>query len=107
MYMYFVKSGTRKLVNSLLVCLPSQFSGGALVTRHQGKEVRFDWSSSAQEPMQKVSWAAFSSDVELEVLPVTDGWVIPRQINRQNAFAFQISTKLCKLVPSMKLSHLT
>ena len=37
-----------------------------------GKEVRFDWSSSAQEPMQKVSWAAFSSDVELEVLPVTD-----------------------------------
>ncbi len=34
-------------------------------------------------------------------------WVIPRQINRQNAFAFQISTKLCKLVPSMKLSHLT
>ena len=53
------------------MCLPTQFSGGALVTRHQGKEVRFDWSSSAQEPMQKVSWAAFFSDVELEVLPVT------------------------------------
>ena len=36
--------------------------------------VRFDWSSSPQNPMQKVSWAAFFSDVEHEVLPVTDGY---------------------------------
>ena len=62
-----------QMFGSLVVCLPTQFSGGALVTRHQGKEVRFDWSSSAHEPMQKVSWAAFFSDVEHEVLPVTDG----------------------------------
>ena len=31
--------------------------------------------------------------------------VIPCQINKQNAFAFQISTKLGRLVPSMKLFH--
>ena len=61
-----------QMFGSLVVCLPTQFSGGALVTRHQGREVRFDWSSSPQKPMQKVSWAAFFSDVEHEVLPVTD-----------------------------------
>jgi len=63
-----------QMFGSLVVCLPTQFSGGALVTRHQGREVRFDWSSSPQKPMQKVSWAAFFSDVEYEVLPVTDGY---------------------------------
>ena len=63
-----------QMFGSLVVCLPTQFSGGALVTRHQGREVRFDWSSSPQKPMQKVSWAAFFSDVEHKVLPVTDGY---------------------------------
>ena len=36
-----------------------------------------------------------------------DKWVIQCQINKQNAFAFQISTKLGRLVPSMKLLHHT
>ncbi len=54
---------------SLVVSLPSQFTGGALVTRHQGREVTFDWSSSPDA----THWAAFCSDVELEVLPVTSG----------------------------------
>jgi len=63
------------MFGSLVVCLPTQFSGGALVTGHPspGKEVCFDWSSSAHEPLQKVLWAVFFSDVEHEVLPVTDG----------------------------------
>lgn len=65
---------SNQMFGSLVVCLPSQFTGGALVTRHQGQEVRFDWSSSPQSPMQKVSWAAFFSDVEHEVLPVSDGY---------------------------------
>ena len=34
-------------------------------------------------------------------------WVIPCQINKQNAFAFQISTKLGRLVPSGKLLNHT
>ena len=29
-----------QMFGSLVVCLPTQFSGGALVTRHQGREVR-------------------------------------------------------------------
>ena len=62
-----------EMFGSLVVCLPTQFTGGELVTHHKGQEIRFDWSSTPQCPMQKVSWAAFFSDVEHEVLPVTKG----------------------------------
>ena len=58
-----------EMFGSLVVSLPSQFEGGALVTRHQGREVRFDWSSSSTT----AQWAAFYGDVEHEVLPVTRG----------------------------------
>ena len=58
-----------EMFGSLVVSLPSQFEGGALVTRHQGRDVRFDWSSSSTT----AQWAAFYSDVEHEVLPVTNG----------------------------------
>ena len=62
-----------EMFGSLVVCLPTQFTGGELVTRHKGREIRLDWSSTPQSPMKKVSWAAFFSDVEHEVQPVTDG----------------------------------
>ena len=55
-----------EMFGSLVVCLPSQFTGGALVTRHQ---LTFDWSSSPGS----AQWASFFSDVEHEVLPVTSG----------------------------------
>ncbi|XP_064403850.1 uncharacterized protein LOC135349272 [Halichondria panicea] len=58
-----------KMFGSLVVSLPSQFTGGALVTRHQGHTMTFDWSSSPTT----TQWAAFYSDVEHEVLPVTSG----------------------------------
>ncbi len=57
------------MFGSLVVSLPSQFTGGALVTRHQGHTMTFDWSSSSTT----TQWAAFYSDVEHEVLPVTSG----------------------------------
>ena len=60
---------TKEMFGSLVVCLPSQFTGGALVTRHQGRQVTFDWSSSPNA----THWASFFSDVEHEVLPVTSG----------------------------------
>ncbi len=62
-------SCSKDMFGSLVVCLPSQFTGGALVTRHQGCKVTFDWSSS---PVI-THWAAFFSGVEHEVLPVTSG----------------------------------
>ena len=61
------------MFGSLVVCLPTQFTGGALVTRHKGEEKVFDWSSSPEDPLNVVCWAAFFSDVEHEILPVTSG----------------------------------
>lgn len=45
------------------------FSGGALVVRHGGRKVTCDWS---KDPVS-IQWAAFFSDCEHEVLPVTQG----------------------------------
>lgn len=81
------------MFGSLVVCLPSQFTGGALVTRHDGLTTTYDWSSSScvsapdvqtravtrararalAEPRADVRWAAFFGDVEHEILPVTAG----------------------------------
>ena len=61
------------MFGSLVICLPTQFSGGALVTRHGDQEVVFDWSSLPDYPMSEVCWAAFFSDVEHEILPVIAG----------------------------------
>ena len=69
------------MFGSLVVCLPSQFSGGALVTRHNGQEFIYDWSSPADDPVQKVQWAAFFSDVRHEILPVTKGYRITLTFN--------------------------
>ena len=60
---------SKEMFGSLVVCLPSQFTGGALVTRHQDHQGTFDWSSSPNA----THWASFFSDVEHEVLPVTSG----------------------------------
>ena len=43
--------------------------GGELMVRHNGREVKFDWSGDSQD----IQWAAFYSDCEHEVLPVTSG----------------------------------
>lgn len=61
------------MFGSLVVCLPSQFSGGALVTRHNGQQCVYDWSSRTDDQAQKIQWAALFSDVEHEILTVTDG----------------------------------
>ena len=67
------------MFGSLVVCLPSQFTGGSLVTRHQGQEVTYDWSSPTSDPV--IQWAAFFSDVEHEILPVTNGYRVTLTYN--------------------------
>ena len=57
------------MFGSLVVCLPSHFKGGELVMRHQRHQVTFDWSTAPA-----TYWAAFFSDVEHEILPVTSGY---------------------------------
>ena len=61
------------MFGSLVVCLPTQFSGGALAARYGDQVVIFDWSSLPDDPLSEVCWAAYFSDVEHEILPVTSG----------------------------------
>ena len=68
----------QEMFGSLVVCLPSRFTGGTLSVRHQNKELVCDWSSN---PAQKIQWAAFFSDVEHEVLPVADGYRVTLTYN--------------------------
>ena len=76
---------SQQMFGSLVVCLPSQFSGGALVTRHCGVETVFNWSSPLDDQPAGQSvllqWAAFFSDVEHEVLPVTAGYRVTLTYN--------------------------
>ena len=76
---------------SLVVCLPSQFSGGNLLTRHNGQEVTYDWSSSADNPPKDIRWAAFYSDVEHEVLQVTEGYRVTLTYNLYHCHSVQFS----------------
>ena len=55
---------------TLIIVLPSDYSGGELLVRHQQEEVKLDLRS--QEP-EEISFAAFYADCVHEVLPVTDG----------------------------------
>lgn len=56
-------------IGSLVVCLPLAHEGGQLQVRHTGREFTFDWGSCTDA----ISWAAFYSDCEHEVLEVTSG----------------------------------
>ncbi|HVC59067.1 MAG TPA: 2OG-Fe(II) oxygenase [Acetobacteraceae bacterium] len=55
---------------TLVVVLPSQCSGGELLVRHQGREIRLDLR--CEDPAE-ASFAAFYADCPHEVLPVTAG----------------------------------
>ncbi|XP_065913973.1 uncharacterized protein [Dysidea avara] len=67
-----------QMFGSLVVCLPTQFSGGELVVRHKKKEIKYDWSSP---PFNGLQWAAFFSDIEHEVLPITEGYRVTLTYN--------------------------
>jgi len=55
---------------TLVVVLPSTFTGGDLVVRHKGREVRL--ALRCEEPAE-AAFAAFYTDCVHEVLPVTEG----------------------------------
>jgi predicted 2-oxoglutarate/Fe(II)-dependent dioxygenase YbiX len=62
------------MFGSLVVCLPTEFAGGELVLRGPaGVQYTQHWGrSSAESPA--LQWAAFYSDVEHEIMPVTSGY---------------------------------
>ena len=55
---------------TLIIVLPSRYSGGELVVRHRDREVRLDLRSP--EPSE-VAFAAFYADCVHEVLPIASG----------------------------------
>ncbi|GKZ27218.1 hypothetical protein AbraIFM66951_004797 [Aspergillus brasiliensis] len=57
-------------IGSLVVCLPSRFTGGNLYVRHNKQVHDLDWSPVSSSTVQ---WAAFYSDCEHEIGPVTGG----------------------------------
>ncbi|KAI0250472.1 hypothetical protein BJV78DRAFT_1108457, partial [Lactifluus subvellereus] len=65
---------SKKMFGSLVVAFPTPHEGGALLLRHRGQEWRFDSAAvlSVAEP-SSIAYAAFFSDIEHEVLPVTSG----------------------------------
>jgi hypothetical protein len=60
------------MVGTLVVCLPSDHTGGGLRLKHEGKEVIAEMSDVSGSPNMR--WCAFFSDVEHEVLPVMSGF---------------------------------
>ncbi|KAI6865577.1 hypothetical protein KC338_g5016, partial [Hortaea werneckii] len=73
-------------IGSLVVCLPVEFSGGALAVRHQGQEIVHEWGATTSSPpaaagtkddnshpASAINWTAFYSDCEHEVLPLHSG----------------------------------
>ena len=72
---------SEKMFGSLVVCLPTQFTGGELIVRHHKEEIKYDWSSAASDTSSTLHWAAFFSDVEHEVLPVSEGYRVTLTYN--------------------------
>eukprot|EP00475_Leptophrys_vorax_P008343 TRINITY_DN15383_c0_g2_i1.p1 TRINITY_DN15383_c0_g2~~TRINITY_DN15383_c0_g2_i1.p1 ORF type:complete len:391 (+),score=91.88 TRINITY_DN15383_c0_g2_i1:112-1173(+) len=64
------------LVGSLVVCLPSKFTGGQLKVRCKRNETVLDWGNALSENddgVCRIYWCAFFSDCEHEILPVQTG----------------------------------
>ncbi|KZS88284.1 hypothetical protein SISNIDRAFT_459978, partial [Sistotremastrum niveocremeum HHB9708] len=64
------------MFGSLVLVLPTEHEGGALLLRDGTKEFRFESDECHESPAGSVSvpWAAFYSQVEHEVLPVVSGY---------------------------------
>ena len=72
---------SERMFGSLVVCLPTHFRGGEQIVRHHEQEIKYDWSSIATDTSSKFHWAAFFSDIEHEVLPVSEGYRVTLTYN--------------------------
>ena len=63
------------MLGTLVVCLPSQFSNGALVVKHQGIFQTFNWADAIQQQAEptRLHWAAFFGDVDHQIERVWSG----------------------------------
>ena len=74
---------------TLIIVLPSIYSGGALLVRHRDREARLDLS--CPEPSQ-VAFAAFYADCVHEVLPITSGYRLALVYNLRRQGRGQLPT---------------
>ena len=63
------------MLGTLVVCLPSQFSNGALVVKHQGVFQTFDWGEAIRQQAEptRLHWAAFFGDIDHQIERVWGG----------------------------------
>src|SRR6266536_1018555 len=63
------------MLGTLVVCLPSQFSNGALVVKHQGVFQTFNWGEAIRQQTEptRLHWAAFFGDVDHQIERVWSG----------------------------------
>ena len=62
------------MLGSLVIIYPTTHEGGELVLRHKDHEWKFDANSlTASQPSPSLAYVAFYSDIEHEVLKVTNG----------------------------------
>ncbi|KAK6903904.1 hypothetical protein I203_107415 [Kwoniella mangroviensis CBS 8507] len=90
-------------IGTLMICLPSPFTGGALVVRQNGSTITFDWGKQIEDV--SFAWGFLYSDCEHEVLPVTSGTRITIAYDiflGKNATEFKQSTFDTRLVPIVK-----
>ena len=67
-------SGGKNVLGSLVMIYPTAYEGGELVLRQENRKWTFDAkSSTASQPSPSLSWVAFRSEVEHEVLKVISG----------------------------------
>ncbi|KAG9044473.1 hypothetical protein FS837_008091 [Tulasnella sp. UAMH 9824] len=62
-------------IGTLLIGLPTSYTGGQLVLRPYGREINVDWSTNGRGALCKTAlpWVFFYSSIEREVMPVTSG----------------------------------
>ena len=62
------------MLGSLVIVYPTAHQGGELVLRHKGREWKFDANAlTSLQSTPSLAYVAFYSDIEHEVLKVTDG----------------------------------
>lgn len=68
------------MFGSIVIVLPTEFKGGELALCHGEKEFMYDYTAMGRKGFTedggsgRVGWVAFYSDIEHEVLPVTEGY---------------------------------
>jgi hypothetical protein len=62
-------------IGTLIVCLPSKYTGGKLHVRSGDHETVYNFSEKS-ENTSLIQWVAFFDDCEYEIKPITEGYLV-------------------------------